>query len=53
MGDVLLTLAIAAAAAWLAVALYLGFEAESEAVSGHPRPIHGHRARRPGRRRAA
>ncbi|HEV7204937.1 MAG TPA: hypothetical protein VGN18_10020 [Jatrophihabitans sp.] len=45
MGDVLLTLAIIAAAAWLTVALYLGYEVETEALEHRPR-----RSPAPGRR---
>lgn len=48
MGDVLLTLAIIAAAAWLTVALYLGYEVESDAITHAPHP--GRRAPRRGRR---
>ena len=50
MGDVLLTLAIVAAAAWLAVALYFGFEAEVDAISHRPRSSRGGAVTRRGRR---
>jgi len=49
MGDVLLTLAIVAAAAWLTVALYLGFEAEANAISHKPRQTRGGSLPRRGR----
>jgi hypothetical protein len=38
MGDVLLVLAIAGAAVWLAVSLYFGYEAEIEGMAQHGQP---------------